>query len=79
MKANLKVFCVLRICIISVINCGKSEFYSLTKCHSVVCLCCFSICCLGAMKNEDLINEIALNLFQDCDVIKEVHVNYGFK
>ena len=35
-----------------------------------------AICCLGAMKINDSVEQLALDLFQNCDVAEEVSVTF---
>ena len=80
MKVNLKVFCTLCLCIIIVCDTNKaSKNLSFILKQSLILSSVFVviiICCLGAMKIKDSVEQITLDLFQNCDVPEEVSVTF---
>ena len=52
--------------------------FVLKQCHSVECFVVIIICCLGAVKIKDSVEQMTLDLFQNCDVPEEVHVRVTF-
>ena len=78
MKVNLKVFCTLCLCIIIVCDTNKaSKNLSFILKQSLILSSVFVviiICCLGAMKIKDSIEQMTLDLFQNYDVPEEVSV-----
>ena len=75
-KIKIKVFCILCLCIILCRDTSKaSENLTFVLKRSLILSSVFvviTICCLGVMKIKDSVEQITLDLFQNCDVPEEV-------
>ena len=88
MNVKLKMFCILCLVlsclvILCIILCGDTSKASENLAFALKqCLILSSvfvviiICCLGAMKIKDSVEQITLDLFQNCDVPEEVSVTF---
>ena len=86
MNMNLKMFCILCLilscliilCIILCDTSKASENLTFVLKQSLILSSVFVviiICCLGAMKIKDSVEQITLDLFQNCDVPEKVSVS----
>ena len=77
MNLNLSMFCILCLCIILCATRKASENLTFVLKQSRILSSVFAviiICCLAAMKKT--VEQITLDLFQDCDVPEEVSGNF---
>ena len=75
MNIYLKMFCILCICDTS----KASENLTFVLKQSLILSSDFVviiICCLGVMKTKDSVEQMTLDLFQNCDVLEEVSVTF---
>ena len=71
------MFCILCLCIILCDTSKASENLNFALKQSLILSSVFvAICCLGAMKIKDSVEQITLELFQNCHVPEEVSVTF---
>ena len=74
MNMNLKMFCILCLCIIVCDTSKASE--NLTFVFSFCQVFLLSSLSVGAMKIKDSGEQITLDLFQNCDVPEEISITF---
>ena len=76
---NVKMLYILCLCIILCDASKASENLTFVLKQSLILSSAFLViimCCLGAMKIKDSVEQMTLDLFQNCDVPEEVSVTF---
>ena len=77
MNVNIKMFCILCLCIILCDTSKASENLTFILKQSLILSSVFVvilICYVGAMKIKDSVEQMTLDLLQNCDVPEEVRL-----
>ena len=70
------ILCFIILCICDTSKASENLSFVLKQSDSVEYFVVIITCCLGAMKIKDSVEQMTLDLFQNCDVPEEISVTF---